>query len=411
MAPGFARFWLGETVMFFGQAVRTIALPLTAVVLLEATPTQMGLLVMLQNLPTLFVSLFAGVWIDRRKRRPILVGGTLIRAVLLATIPVLAATGSLRMAHLYVVSAGLATASVVTAIAGRAYLAWLVPPEQLVRANSRLEFSGSSAHLAGQGLGGALVSLVTAPIALAIDAVALLFGAGCLATIPQEEEPPAPREKRHVFEEIREGLRVVLHNAILRAIVLCGASHNFASQMIVALAILYMTRTLGIAPWTLGLILAASSPGALIGSAIAPRLANRWGIGRALLFSQVLTGVARLMIPMAAGPKPVVIGILVASEFLLGIARPIFNVNQISLRQRSAPGHLQGRINASFSFLLWGLPPIGAAFGGWLASRIGMRPCLWIAASGVMAASLWITFSDLGRAPRDPSEAHTPPVE
>lgn len=399
MDAGFRRFWLGETVTFFGGAVRSLALPLTAVVVLEATPTQMGLLVMLQTLPTLFVSLFAGVWVDRVRRRPIMVGGSLVRAALLIAIPVLATTGSLRMGHLYVVSVGLGSVSIISMIAARAYLAWLVPPEKLVRANSRLELSGSAAHLAGPGLGGVLIAAVTAPVALALDAVAHLIGAACLASIPRREDPPAPREQRKVFADIREGLRLVLHHAILRPIVLCGASHNFASQMIVALSVLYMTRVLGINAWTLGLIIGAAGPGALLGAAIAPRLADRWGMGRALLFSQVLTGVARVMIPLAAGPKPLVIAILVASELLLGIARPIFNVNQISLRQRSAPGHLQGRINASFSFLLWGLPPLGAAFGGWLASRIGMRPVLLIASGGVFAAALWVLFSKLVRQP------------
>jgi len=397
MDAGFRRFWLGETVTFFGGAVRSLALPLTAVLLLDATPAQMGVLVMLQNLPTLFVSLFAGVWIDRARRRPIMVGGSLVRAALLSTIPLLAMTDQLRIEYLYVVSAGLGVATVISAIAARAYLAWLVPPERLVRANSRLELSGSAAHLVGPGLGGALVSALTAPVALAVDAVAHLFGAACLASIPRSEEPPAPRERRPVFTEIREGLRLVLHHAILRPIVLCGASHNFASQMIVALSVLYITRVLDISPWVLGLIIGAAGPGALIGSAIAPRLSDRWGMGRALLFSQVLTGFARVLIPLAAGPKPVVIATLVASEFLLGIARPIFNVNQISLRQRSAPGHLQGRVNASFSFLLWGVPPLGAAFGGWLGGVIGMRTCLWIASAGVMAASLFVVFSDLIR--------------
>ncbi|MHC4954673.1 MAG: MFS transporter [Planctomycetota bacterium] len=387
----FRRFWLGESITFFGGAVREVALPLTAVIWLRATPAQMGVLVTLQMLPTLFLSLLGGVWIDRVRRRPIIVAGNVVRAALLLIVPVFALADTLTMAHLYVVACGLGAVSVISMIAGRAYLPSLLPPEQLLPANSRLEFSHSTALLAGPGIGGALVGWLTAPVTLAIDAVALLLGASILASIRHEEPAPvAPDEPRKsIRSEIREGLRVVLHHPVLRPIVLCGASHNFASQMIVAIQILYMNRVLGLGPFTIGIIMGATGPGALVGAALAPRIANRIGMGPTLILSQVLTGIARFLIPLAMGPTAAVIAILLVSKILLGIARPLFNVNQISLRQRAVPGHLQGRINATFSFLLWGLPPLGAAFGGWLAMQIGMRTTLFIGAAGVLAATLW----------------------
>jgi predicted MFS family arabinose efflux permease len=366
------------------------------VLLLDATPQQMGLLVMLQTLPTLAVSLFAGVLVDRVRRRPIMVGGDLIRAALLMVIPIAAWRGSISMVHLYVVSAALGSVTVVSRIAARAYLPWLLPPTQILRANSRLEVSRSITQVAGPGLGGTLVQLLGAPIALVTDAITLVVGAAFFASIRAKEPKPEPHD-RHVFADIRRGLRIVLTHAILRPIVLCGASHNFCSQMIVALQILYMNRVLGLHAYTLGLLFSAAGPGALLGAAMARRIAERLGTGRTLVLSQVLTGVARIAIPLAVGPRPVVIVILVASEFLLGFARPLFNVTQISLRQRAVEPALQGRVNASFSFLLWGLPPLGAALGGQLGAAIGMRPTLAIAATGVLAATLWIRLSAVYR--------------
>ncbi|MHC4938866.1 MAG: MFS transporter [Planctomycetota bacterium] len=390
--PDFRRLWIGESISFFGSAIRGIAMPLTAVLLLDATPMQMGVLVMLQTLPTLFVSLLAGVWVDRVRRRPIMVGGNVLRACLLASIPLLAWSGELHIVHLYVVSFLLGGIAVLSTVAARAYLPWLLPPHELVRANSRLEISGSMAHLAGPGIGGYLVKLVSAPAALLIDAFALLAGAISIASIRRTEPVPDPKP-RHVWSDIKQGLRIVLTHGVLRPIILCGASHNFCSQMIVALQILYMNRALGLDAGWIGLVIAASGPGALLGAASAPSIARRIGMGPTLKWAQVLTGIARLGVPLAGGP--LVIPILMASEFLLGFARPLFNINQISLRQRAVPGELQGRVNASFAFLLWGLPPLGAAFGGWLGEWIGMRTCLFVAAAGVLGATAFIQFSPL----------------
>jgi len=387
--------------MFFGSAVRHLALPLTAVIALEVTPAQMGILVMLQTLPTLVVSLFAGVWIDRARRRPIMVAGIVLRALLLALVPLLWFSDALRIGHLYVISCALGAISVVSIIAARAYLPWLLPPEQLVRANSRIEVSASVAQFAGPGIGGLLVAWLTAPLALALDAIGLLAGAYCIATIRRKEPVPEPRPDRPpVLRQIREGLRLVLTHGVLRPIVLCGASHNFCSQMIVALQLLYMTRVLEIGPALLGLILAASGPSAMLGASMAPRIAARLGTGRALMLSQILTGIARLLIPLAAGPRPAVIATLAVSELLLGFARPLFNVTQISLRQQATEPHLQGRVNASFSFLLWGVPPLGAAVGGLLATYYGMRPVLLGAAVGVLAAALWLRAPGLRKQTR-----------
>jgi len=392
--PAFRRFWLGESITFLGGAVRGIALPLTAVLYLDADPVQMGLLVTLQTLPTLFVSMLAGVYVDRVRRRPILVGCNAGRALLLLTVPVLAWRGSLAMPHLYAVSFALGGLAVLSTIAARAYLPWLLPPQELVAANSRLEVSHSVAHLGGQGLGGWLVSLLTAPVALLLDSIALLSGALCFARIPRTEPTPQRRPRR-ILADIREGLAVVFRHPLLRPIVLCGATHNFCSQMIVAVQILYMFRVLRIDPGLIGIVLGASGPGALLGAAAAPRFAHRLGLGRTLLVAQLLTGIARLAIPLAGGPRALLFATLLAAEFTLGFARPLFNVNQISLRQRAVDGSLQGRVNASFAFVLWGVPPLGAAAGGLLASFLGMRESLFVASIGVAAAAAFVQWSPL----------------
>ncbi|HEX9988009.1 MAG TPA: MFS transporter [Chloroflexia bacterium] len=394
--PDFLKFWVGQSISFFGSEVTALALPLTAVLILQATPAQMGSLVALRNLPFIFVGLLAGVWVDRMRRRPLLIGADLGNALLLGSIPAAYIFGWLSMEHLYVVTFLAGTIFVISMVAYQSFIPSLVQRQQLVEGNSKLEVSSSVAGIVGPGLAGVLVQLVTAPIAILVDGASFLVSALFLGSIRTPEPPPIPHDQqRNVWGQIAEGMRRVIANPLLSALVRCGATHNFFSRMMEALYVLYLVRELGIDPLLLGVILACGGPGALAGALLAAPAAKRLGLGPTIVWMQVLTGVARLCIPLAGGPLPVTVGLLMLGEFLLGVARPIFNVNQVSLRQSITPDRLQGRVNATMRFIMWSVTPVGALVGGVLGSIISLRTTLLLAATGVLLAFLWVYFSPL----------------
>lgn len=392
--PDFVRFWTGETISFFGSEVTALALPLTAVLVLKAGAGEMGLLAASRNLPFLLVGLPAGVWVDRMRRRPILIASDLCSAVLLGSIPLAAALGYLRIEQLYLVSFLVGVVTVIASVAYQSFLPTLVKRENLVEGNSKLEVSSSVAGILGPGLGSTLVQFFTAPIAIVADSLSFLISALFLGTIRTPEPPPIPHEQRaNIWRQMGEGLKIVWSNPILRSIVSCGVTHNFFSRMIDALYVLYLTRDLRIQPVLLGVILAMGGPGALLGALLAAPAVKRFGLGPTITGAQVLTGISRLLIPLAAGSLPLMVVVLGAGEFLLGVSRPVFNVNQLSLRQAITPDRLHGRVNATMRFIMWGVTPVGALLGGLLAEGIGLRTTLLMAAAGVLLAFLWILVS------------------
>jgi len=402
----FLRFWAGESISFVGSEVTNLALPLTAVVVLHATTAQMGLLAALGNLPFLFVGLMAGVWVDRMRRRPLLIATDLISAGLLGTIPLAALIGLLRIEQLYVVMFLTGTAFVIAMVAYQSILPSLVERAHLVEGNSKLEVSSSVASIVGPGIGGLLVQAVTAPIAIAVDAASFLASALFLASVRVEEPPPrAAAERQPAHHQILEGVRLVTASPLLRSIVGCGTMHNFFSRMIEALYVVYLVRELRVSPLLLGVILACAGPGALLGALLSHPLSARFGLGRTIAGAQVLTGLSRLLIPLARGPLPVSAGLLMLSNLLLGISRPVFNVNQVSLRQAITPDHLQGRVNATMRFIMWCITPLGALLGGLLGSILSLNTVLWLAGAGVFLSFLWIWFSPLWILRKPPQHA------
>src|SRR5262245_22240204 len=241
--PDFVKFWVGETVSVFGSAVTALALPLTAVVVLKATPAQMGLLAAAGYVPFLLVGLLAGVWVDRFRRRPILLSADIAKAILLASIPVAAFAGHLAMGQILVVSFLSGTVSVIDAVAYQAFMPSLLPREDLVEGNSKLEVSNSVAGIAGPSIAGFLVQLVTAPIAIAVDAASFVVSAVFLIFIRTPEPPPIPQEhKRNTRRQIGEGLRAVARHPLIASVMWCGTMHNFFARMIDALFVLYLTN-------------------------------------------------------------------------------------------------------------------------------------------------------------------------
>jgi predicted MFS family arabinose efflux permease len=379
-------------VSFLGNQVTELALPLTAVLLLGAGAGEMGILTAAWFLPYLVFGLPAGVWVDRMRRRPILVGLDLISASAVLAVPVAAALGVLRIEVLYVVSFVLGSVVVVFMVAYQSFVPTLVGRGSLTEANAALEASSSATAVAGPGLAGVLVQVLGAPFALVVDALSFLFSAAMVGSIRAEEPPPMrDEERRPALEQIREGIRLVVSTPVLAALVRGGSVHNFFSRMIDALFVLFATRALGLDAATIGFVFAAAGPGSFAGSILASRVSKRLGVGSTIVAGQALTGITRLLIPAAliAGSPVGHAVILGLSMFLLGLARSVFNITQVSLRVAITPDRMHGRLNATMRFVMWAVTPAGALAGGLLASTtLGLEGTLTIAGIGVLAATL-----------------------
>jgi MFS family permease len=408
----FVRFWTGETVSLVGTQITALALPFMAVLVLGASPAQMGLLGALGFLPFLLVTLPAGAWIDRHDRRPILIVANLGRAALLATIPLAAVLGALRMELLYVIAFAVGVLTVAFEIAYLAYVPSLVPRGRLTTANGRLLASASAAEMGGPGLAGLLISLVGAPLSLVVDAASYLVSAISLIGISRKEPSATPDKgrRRHVGAEIREGLRITFGSPLLRAVAAEAATYNALYQMIEVLIILYFTRDLGLDPTTVGLLFAVGAVGALLGSLIAGKLADRFGLGRTIVASMVLGCSAPLLLPIAGGPLPASLAIIAGSFFLGGLGVAVSNVHVVSIRQTATPDRLLGRMNASYRMVVYGVIPIGAIVGGLLGELIGLRETLTVAAIGLLFAPLWVLRSPIPRLRALPSRPDDAPA-
>jgi MFS family permease len=403
----FLKLFSAHTISRFGSEVSLLAIPLTAALVLDASAAQMGLLAAFEFAPFLLLSLFAGVWVDRLRRRPIMIVADVGRAVLLGSIPVAAMLGVLRIEQLYVVGFCSGVFTVFFDVADQAYLPVVVSREHLVEGNSKLEVSRSVAQITGPGIAGALVQLVTAPIAVALDALSFLLS-GVFLVVLRVREPVPTRNAAagsSVLHEVGEGLGVVLGNPLLRSIAGCTGTSNLFSNAMNVVFILYATRQVQIEPALLGIIMAATGPGALLGSVLAGRLARWFGLGTTIVGSILIGAVFSLLIPLASGPLPVVAGLMMVAFFVGGFTSPVYNINQVSLRQVITPDHLQGRMNASMRFIVWGTIPIGALLGGFLGDAIGWWPTLLVTAAAQLLAPLWVFFSPVRTLREQPAAA------
>lgn len=397
----FLKLWAAQSVSLFGSEVTLLALPLIAALALRATPAQMGLLAAAGQAPFLLFSLFTGVWVDRVRRRPLLVAADLGRAVLLLSIPVAALLGVLHISQLYVVAFAVGSFSVIFEVAHFAFIPAILRREQLVDGNSKLQISYSVAESAGPGVAGMLVQLLSAPLAVLLDVISFLVSALFLRSIrvvePQPVQSPA---NKHVWQEIGAGLRALLGHPLLRPIILTGITSNIFLYGLTAVYVLYATRDLGITPLVLGLVFAAGGLGAVPGAILSRRVVQRYGVGPTIIGGWMLEGLALLLVPLAAGPWSV--ALLVVSQVLRGVSGTIANIHQWSLRQAVTPDELQGRVTASHRFLVYGAMPFGSLMGGLLASAIGLRPTLLICAVGVTLAPLWAVWSPLRKLREQP---------
>lgn len=380
----FLKLWGGETISLFGSQVTSLAIPLAGALVLGATPAQMGFLSAAGFAPFLLLTLFAGVWIDRRRRRPTMIAANLGRGVLLLSVPLAAALGLLRIEWLYAVAFLGGGLQVLFELAYQSYVPSLVGREALVEANSKLQASASAAQAAVPGLAGLLVEVLTAPFALLADALSFLTSALAMTLIRAPEPAVAPATRRQgIWRDIGEGLALIARDQRLRGLAGEATTFNFWHTGLTVLLVLYATRELGIGAGLLGLILTLGGVGALLGPA--------------LTWSYILACGAPLLIPLASGGRAVTVPLLTCAFFIETLDASAAQIYVISLRQAITPPELLARMNAGYRFFITGFIPIGSLLAGGLGEWLGQRPALAICALGVASALLWVTCSPLPR--------------
>jgi MFS family permease len=389
----FRHLWAAETVSQVGTQVTLLALPVVAVTVLAATPLQMGFLAALETAAFLLIGLPAGAWVDRWRRKRVLVTADLVRAVTLATLPVAYLLDALTLGQLFVVAAVTGTATVFFDVAYQSYLPALVDRDQLVDGNGKLEASRAVAQVAGPGLTGVLLRVLGAPVLIAVDAVSFVLSALFLGRIQRPDTVPDRAARRPLRAEIAEGLGFVVRHPLLRRIVACTGIFNLFSAMTNALLVLFVIRSLGLSESTLGFVFSAGAVGGLVGAATAARFARLVGEGRAIPLAATVCAVFWTFIPLAAFGPPVLL--LAAGWFGLSWGNVAYNVVQVSFRQRLCRPSLLGRMNASVRFIVFGTMPVGGLLGGVLGSWLGVLPTLWVAAVGGFLACLPVVLSPL----------------
>ncbi|MBM3217625.1 MAG: MFS transporter [Candidatus Rokubacteria bacterium] len=390
----FRRYWTASAISDVGSQVTALALPLIGALTLAATPWQMGVLNAASSMPILLVGLFAGVWVDRLRRRPVLIAADIGRAVLLLTIPLASLLGVLTIELLVIVALVVGALGVFFDVAHLAFLPVLVARDQLVDGNAKLEVTAAAAQVVGPSFGGALIGLLGAPFAVLLDALSFLASGWLIKrTRAVEPAPAATAARASVCAEIREGFRVVWAEPILRALIAAAGTMNFFGRMFLAVYVLYMTRDLGLGPIGVGLVLATGGIGSLAGALVTGPTTRRFGPGPMLVASQLAFGLTGLLVPLAILFPRVALVMIVASEFGQWMAVIVYYVNAVSVRQTITPSRLQGRVNATMRFFAGGLMPIGALVGGALGGVIGLPWTLVVAEIGTLLGFVWLVFS------------------
>lgn len=394
--PAFRRLWLATTVSQFGTQVSELAIPFVAIVTLHATPFQIGLLMAVEFLPITLFSLPAGVWIDRVRRRPLLIGGDLVRALVLLSIPTAYALGVLSLFQLYAVGFIVGSLSVLFDIAYQAYLPDILPRDQLIRGNSQLQVSEQGASVVGPALGGSLISLITAPLAVAVDSLSYVASAACLLTIRTPEAAPMPAQPaRRIVAEIRQGIQYAFGHPLLRPLVLVSALIQFFGRMVMAVLLVYLVRQVGLTAAVVGTVFSIGGIGFVLGAVVAPRLSSRFGLGSTLTAAAVLASLAPLAYALA--PRSLAALFVAAGFFLYGFAALVWSVNSLSLRQAVTPKALLGRVSATMRLFSWGAIPLGSLVGGLLGTAVGLHATILIGSLGSLAGSSPVILSRVRR--------------
>jgi MFS family permease len=390
----FRRYWSAQTISMFGDQISSIAMPLAAVLILHAGAADMGYLSALEWLPSLLFALPAGAWVDRRgRRRATMIAADLGRLVALASIPVCYGLGVLSLGQLFAVAFCAGTLSILFNVSDATLFVALVPEDQYVEGNSLVFASRALSFVGGPSLGGLLVQLLSAPLAIAADALSFLGSALLLHRIRPAEPPTEPGRGGSAMA----GARFIKGSGLIRASLLAAATINFFNFMFFALFILYATATLHVRAGVLGLVLGAGAVGGVLGSAVTRRLAAAIGVGWAYVAGCLLFTAPLLLVPLARGPMPVVLALLFLAEFGSGFGVMVLDISIGSIFAAVIPDQLRSRVTGAFQAVNYGTRPVGALVGGALGTLIGLRPTLWIATAGGVAGFLWLLPSPLPR--------------
>lgn len=383
----FRLLWLGETTSAVGTSISRVALPLVAVVTLQASVFQVSALTAAAWLPWLVIGLPAGAWVDRLPRRRVMQVCNVASLLLLLSVPTAAWIGTLTIGQLLTVALLTGVASVFFQTAYQVYLPAVVGGGDLTKANSALQGSESVAQVAGPGLAGLLAQLAGAVTGLVADAVSFLVSTVCLVFIHAQDEPTKDETRpTPLRSQIVDGVRFVRADPYLRVLTVFGATSNLALTGYQAILIVFLVRDVGVSPGGVGLLISGMSVGGILGAASAGTLARHLGTARAMLASELIGAPCALLIPLtSAGP-----GLLYVVVGGIGVGAGIVSGNVIksSFRQTYTPRHLLGRVIVTMQFLSYGTIPLGALLAGVLAAILGLRPTLWIMAGGLTLASL-----------------------
>lgn len=393
----FMKLWVGQTISEFGSVVTRTAVPLVAVLVLGAGPFEMALLVVSASLAVLLFGFLAGAWVDRVRRRPLLIGTDALRAVVLLSIPVAHVAGALRMEQLYLVMFVQASLGALFDAAYPAYVPSLIGIERVVDGNSKLATSSSLAEIGGPGVAGALVQIVSAPFAILVDAVSYVVSAISLMRIRSPEPARPPRELvTPIRREIVEGLKLVRQHRVLFPIVLRSVIAHISGSFYGVLYTLYLLNELHLTPFILGVVISAGGVGALIGSLVASRVIRRLGLGPALIWTAAAASAIGILTPLAQGPI-LVAALMVFLPQLIGDGlQTIEGVAEISLIQGLSPDRILGRVNATVEVFSHGIAyPVGALLAAAVAESIGIRGGIAIGWAGVAVSILLLVRSPL----------------
>jgi MFS family permease len=392
----FLKLWTGQSISELGSQVSQLAIPWLAAVELHASPLAFSLLGVLGFLPFILFALPAGVWVDRLRRRQILIVGDSARAALLALIPILWAAGLLQIWHLLVLEFVIGIFTVFFDVAYQSYLPALIEREHLIDGNSKLQLTVSIAQIGGPTLSGTLIAAITAPYAIVVDAVSFAISSVFMIGMKHRENLPrqdAAEPRPHMWPQVKEGLAWVVGNRNLRAIAGCTGTSNFCSGLMFSIVILYMVRVLHLSSIQAGAVFAVGSAGSIAGALLANRLGKKFGVGSAIVFMAVIFSFGGLAYPLA--PESFPLPVLMAGQLLFGFSAVAYNILQVSYRQAITPERLQGRMNAAMRWIVWGTIPLGTLAGGALAQATSLHTALWVGAVLGTPTFLWVLLSPL----------------
>ncbi|BCJ50799.1 MFS transporter [Actinoplanes sp. NBRC 14428] len=392
----FRHYWSAHVVSLVGDQISLIAIPLLAVLTIGAGAAEMGYLTAAALVPNLFLSLLAGAWVDRRPyKRKVMIGADLGRAALLMIVPALAFAGVLDLWHLCLLSFAIGTLTVFYEVADGSLFASVVRRPDYIAANSLTNGARAMSFVAGPSVGGVLVQAISAPFALVADALSYVGSALLLTRIAAPENAGSGPEG--VSRGIGSGLAFIARSAILRQLLLGLTVINLFNFVFHTLLILYVTTVLGISPGLLGALFGIAAIGGLAGAAVTGPLTRRFGIGPVVVLGYVAFPLPLILIPLADGPRPAVLGMLLAAEFLSSLGVMILDIGVGSLQTAATPLHRLSLVKGAQRTVNYGVRPVGALLGGLLGELLGVHAALWIGTAGAVTGVLFVLVSPVPR--------------